>query len=247
MSANSNAKSLPPSTNAPSSAAIRKVFATSARAHFPASEGLQKIGYFLTPCLNSLSPNGASYGSPRQRPGTSNPTIIQALKGRPKPCRNPSPTSTSISSSAPRIAIERFHDSREGVVGRSAVWQNELFSEPLFSDLAELFHKFIRLHTTNDTGVDHEDDFTKMMLGMAISPGVGQLFKGFEVFRETSGVINFVRISGYSRRLTNLYIAYRLIFNIYILCFPCGGTLKRHPWVFIGNSISRGVQFNRIE
>ncbi|MFT6863822.1 MAG: hypothetical protein ACJAVK_002384 [Akkermansiaceae bacterium] len=71
--------------------------------------------------------------------------------------------------------LKRFYDAREGAVGRITIGQSEPFPEPLFSDLAELFHEFIGLHTTNDTGVAHEDDFTKMMLGMATSPGVGQL------------------------------------------------------------------------
>jgi hypothetical protein len=50
------------------------------------------------------SPNGANHASPGQRPGLENQKKIQALTGRPKPCRSPLPASTSISSSAPRTA-----------------------------------------------------------------------------------------------------------------------------------------------
>ena len=48
-----------------------------------------------------LRPNGAFHASPGQRPGTS-ATTIQALKGRPNRCPNPSPASMSTSCSAPK-------------------------------------------------------------------------------------------------------------------------------------------------
>ncbi len=121
--------------------------------------------------------------------------------------------------------IKQFHDSREGVVGRSAFGQSESFSELFLSDLVKPFPEFIELDTKNDKILNHKDNSTKMLLGMAISPGIGQFFKGFEVFRETSEVVNFFRISGPFRRLTKLYIAFRLIFNSYILCFSWIGTL----------------------
>jgi hypothetical protein len=134
--------------------------------------------------------------------------------------------------------IKQFHDSREGVVGRccgkvlwegvvgrSAFGQSESFSELFLSDLVKLFPEFIELDTKNDKILNHKDNSTKMLLGMAISPGIGQFFKGFEVFRETSEVVNFFRISGPFRRLTKLYIAFRLIFNSYILGFSWIGTL----------------------
>ncbi len=50
------------------------------------------------------APTGRIYDSLGQRPGNTHRKTHQVLKGRPKPCRNPSPASISISSSAPRIA-----------------------------------------------------------------------------------------------------------------------------------------------
>ena len=51
-----------------------------------------------------FSPNGASHDSPGQRPGIPVSKPTRALKGRPKPCRNPSPASMCTWFSAPRTA-----------------------------------------------------------------------------------------------------------------------------------------------
>jgi hypothetical protein len=59
---------------------------------------------WLTPDVDFFSPNGADHVSLRQRPGLKCNKPTRALKGRPKPCRNPSPASTCIWFSAPRTA-----------------------------------------------------------------------------------------------------------------------------------------------
>ncbi len=84
-------------------------------------------GVWRTPDGNFFSPNGAAHDSPGQRPGNRcipftnspngatnvslgqrprnpDPIHTRALKGRSKPCRNPSPAFTCIWFSAPRTA-----------------------------------------------------------------------------------------------------------------------------------------------
>jgi hypothetical protein len=59
-----------------------------------------------------------------------NPKMIQALKGRPKPCHNHSPVCTSISSSAPRIVNDSSPDNKS-ITGRSHSKTN---TEPSWCD-----------------------------------------------------------------------------------------------------------------
>ncbi len=97
--------------------------------------------------------------------------------------------------------LDGLEDAGKGVGARAAVGELEPFSQPAFLEFAKFLHQFVGAHAAEQGGEGHEEDLAEVMAGVAAVTRVRNGSEGLEAFRESKGVVGFIRISWHSGKL----------------------------------------------